>query len=472
VKAKWLVVALAFLAPPAGAQEEENVSNILGSVRSGYWFRSRSLDERQNLFTEALWVKASSTIGRHASLTADVWFGTQDLVTLVAGNADQGRTSTTAPGNQVMGRVREAYLDLHLGPLDLRIGKQLAIWGRADTWNPTDNLTPRDYTMLTPDDSDQRAGTIGLKATYYLAHNVSFTGFWIPYFQPSTVPILSPNPPMSGFRNGGTVSCIEMRGSCVPAAEVSIIPSSEAWYLGQGAFRLEQTGGAVDWSLSYYHGLDLIPDLWPTVRTSTLINANLVHHPVDVLGLDYAANLGRFGLRGEAAYTFTQNMNGNDPLVKKPFLYAVLGVDRTFGEYLNVNVQGLFRWVTNYQNPATQLATRSGPEGQPLDPVQQETLLVLATLEETVTNQLDPFNYGVSVRITDEWLHETLQAEVSGLAWVYPRLNYGLRTKVSYAITDRLKVIAGAEFFNGSTPSYFDNLHSNSTFYAEARFGF
>jgi hypothetical protein len=474
VRAAWLVVALSLLAPSVGAQEEENsnVTNLLGSVRSGYWFRSRKLDERENLATEAIWLKVSSTIGKHASLLADVWFGTQDLVTLAGGNSQTGRNSTTAPGTQVEGRVREAYFDLHLGPLDLRVGKQLSIWGRADTWNPTDNLSPRDYTLLTPDDSDQRSGTIGLKATYYLAHNLALTGFWIPYFTPSVFPVLPPNPAMSGMRSGGTVSCIMIRNSCTPLANMNIIPSSETWYLGQGALRLELSGGAIDGSISYYHGLDLSPDMWPTVRTATSIDVNLVHHPVDVVGFDFATNLGRFGLRGEAAYTFTQNLDGKDPLVKKPFLYAVLGVDRTFGEYLNVNVQGLFRWVTNFQDPATQLAMRSGPGGVPLDPVQQEQLLSVAILEETINNQLDPFNYGISVRITDQWLHETLQAEVSGLAWVYPRASYGLRTKVAYAITDRLKVIAGADYFDGRTPSVFDNLHSNSTIYAEARFGF
>ena len=64
-----------------------------------------------------------------------------------------------------LGVIREAYLDLSHGPLDLRIGKQIIAWGRADRINPTDNLTPRDYTLLVPDDDDQRLGTPAVKAT-------------------------------------------------------------------------------------------------------------------------------------------------------------------------------------------------------------------------------------------------------------------------------------------------------------------
>ena len=36
--------------------------------------------------------------------------------------------------------------------------------GRADRINPTDNLTPRDFTLLVPDDEDQRFGTAAIRA--------------------------------------------------------------------------------------------------------------------------------------------------------------------------------------------------------------------------------------------------------------------------------------------------------------------
>jgi hypothetical protein len=38
--------------------------------------------------------------------------------------------------------LREAYVNAYLGPLDLRIGQQIIVWGRADALNPTNNLTP------------------------------------------------------------------------------------------------------------------------------------------------------------------------------------------------------------------------------------------------------------------------------------------------------------------------------------------
>jgi len=49
---------------------------------------------------------------------------------------------------QVLPELREAYIDAYLGPLDLRLGRQIIAWGRADLLNPTDNLTPRNMMVL------------------------------------------------------------------------------------------------------------------------------------------------------------------------------------------------------------------------------------------------------------------------------------------------------------------------------------
>ena len=60
---------------------------------------------------------------------------------------------------------------------------------------------------------------------------------------------------------------------------------------------------------------------------------------------------GRFGLRAEAAYTWTEDATGLDPFVKNPFFYGVAGADRTFLEYLNINLQYFVRQVSNYSDP-------------------------------------------------------------------------------------------------------------------------
>jgi len=156
------------------AQEPSPVS---GSLRLGAWSSTRTLDDRQGAATLIWWAKGSASLGQRAAVYAEGWAGYQDL----------GHRAATS------GMLRETYLDLSLGPLDIRAGRQIIVWGRADGINPTDNISPRDFTLLVADDDDQRFGLGAVKASLY-AGSVSFTGLWLPEPAMHVVPIpgLSP----------------------------------------------------------------------------------------------------------------------------------------------------------------------------------------------------------------------------------------------------------------------------------------
>src|SRR5262249_15827903 len=117
-------------------------AQVSGSLRAGYWSASRSLNDSTHLATAALWLKAEPRLGRHMALTGEGWL----------------RNEALFQADETSGELREAYLDVSVGAVDLRLGKQLIVWGRADRLNPTDNLTPRNFTLLVPEDDDQRLG--------------------------------------------------------------------------------------------------------------------------------------------------------------------------------------------------------------------------------------------------------------------------------------------------------------------------
>lgn len=84
------------------------------------------------------------------------------------------------------GALSELYLDAKLGRVDLRVGKQQIRWGRADGFNPTDNLIPYDYLDTF---SDVRVAVPALKTDIYLAQtNLEFV--WIPFYTPTRLPLL------------------------------------------------------------------------------------------------------------------------------------------------------------------------------------------------------------------------------------------------------------------------------------------
>jgi hypothetical protein len=390
---------------------------LSGSLRTGVWSSDRRLDDTGPLAVSSLWLRAAPRLGADASLVVEGWVANEDLF-----HADATR-----------GELREAYVQLSRGALDLRIGKQIIAWGRADRINPTDVLTPRDYTRLFPEDDDLRLGTPAVKATYQLSRGLAVTGIALPVFEPTTIPIAPPPPSVS----------IRER---TPGAPVS-----------QWAVKLEQVGAGLDWSLSYFDGFDVSPDLAVDRLIPGRLDLLLRHDRVRVIGADAAATVGRYGLRAEAAYTFTEDPRGRDPFVKNPFFFLVAGADRTFFEGdVNVNVQYILRVISAFTRPADQVPGE---------------LRKVAIQSAVIANQLDAATHGAALRINGRWLNQTLETELA-LVMSFTRLDYALRPKIVYALSDRWRVTVGADVYRGNPPSLFGRLRDNTGAYAEARWNF
>jgi len=408
MKLYFLLAALLMLPTLASAEGESTLQqlNLNGSLRAGYYGASRNLDGKNDVGTGALWLKSVPSLGSNASMQIEGWVRNDDSF--------QGLTQR---------KLREGYLNLTTGDADWRIGKQIIVWGRADGINPTDNLTPRNYTLLTPETDDQRLGAAAAKMNYHFSE-ATLTAIWLPRFAPSVYPI--PAQPGVSF------------SEAMPQA-------------GQGALKLDHSGGEADWSVSYFNGFDQTPDLQIAAPT----NLVLLHRRIRVLGMDGATTAGRYGLRAEAAYTWTDNA-ANDPLVKQPFLYAVLGGDRTFGDNFNINLQYYFRRVTGYQNPQA---------------IANPMLQAVAMQGAILSNQLTRFQYGFTLRVSNKWFNETLEGEFAAVASM-TNGDFMLRPKLVYAFNDQIKATLGADVYRGGSNTFFGRLRNNSSVFAEMKYSF
>ena len=394
--------------PNAAEKNVLKMPDITGSVRAGYFSSSRKLDGKDNLGTSSMWLKATQNFSNDNALVAQGWI----------------RNDESFRGSGASQQLQEGYLKFSAGNTDYRIGKQIIAWGRADRLNPTDNLTPRNFTLLTPEDEDQRIGSLAAKATYHSQEN-SLTAVWLPAMNPNVFPV---------------------------AATPGINYTEHIPHAGdQFALKFDQSGGDVDWSASYYSGLDINPDI--IVGATNLI---LEHNRIQVLGMDAATVKGRYGLRAEAAYTWTANTGPNDFMVKKPFLYMVMGADRTFFDYLNINLQYYLRRVTNY----------SDPQG-----IADPLLRSVATQGAVMSNQFERFQHGVSIRLGNKWLNETLEGEIAGVM-SFGRSNYFIRPKLIYAFSDNIKGTLGLDIYRGESNTIFGQLVKNSLLFAEMKYGF
>jgi len=384
---------------------------VSGSFRGAYWSNERAFTPRKHLEVGSVWLKFEPHLFSNIRLYAEGWLRNENLFR----------------GGGVEADLREGYIDFTLSDFDFRVGRQITVWGKADFINPTDNLSPRDYTLLVPEESDQRTGNFTLRAAYN-SGNLRVIGYWLPEYRPHTVPV----PPLPAGINLRELS------------------PKNSW--NQWALRVEETGGSLDWSVSYFDGYDRYPDL----RPDRGFRLSVIHPRIRVLGADAAMNLGRFGLRGEVAYTFTRDNDGTDPFVKNSFLYLVLGADRSFFEHFNVNVQTIYRRVMNFRDPES-----------PPNPALQ----ALSTQGALLNNQFDQNQYGISSRASYKWFNDTLETELLGLIWLTHR-DYFIRPKVTYAFTDHFKATVAVEFYRGEAQSFLGRLKDFSVGYVELRYDF
>jgi hypothetical protein len=324
-----------------------------------------------------------------------------------------------------VGRVRDAFVRHELGPLELRAGWQTFSWGRADTLNPTDKLTPRDYTLLVPTDDEQRFGTPALSAAWYADQNSSVS-LHVLRFRPSVLPtaLTDEGLPASGLRN-----------------------EKSEW-----GFKFDRSGGAVDWSVSAFDGYEKPRQLVLAQTAGGFLNPAVEHPHVQMLGADLATDLQGFGVRTEIARTRVRD--GVSPSLggKSGDLFAVLGVDRNLEGDHNVNVQYFFRKLTDFVEPGA------------LSPALAPTLATFAI----ANNQLKARRSGISLRYASQRFDSKFSWELQGIAYLDKR-DYALRPRLEYRLADRLKIFAGLDVLRGSQTSYYNSLRRNSAGFIELR---
>jgi hypothetical protein len=251
----------------------------------------------------------------------------------------------------------EVYLNLYAGNLDLRAGKQIYAWGRADAFNPTDNLSVWDFSDPL-DTGDEKIGAVSIRADYYVG-NWTLEGVLAPSFTPSVLPdsssrwfpMLPPTISNPGYPAAGNRSIDASYTWADP-----VLPD-EGLESTQYAIKVSGTVTGWDLSISWFDGYDDLPGLHTTVTAdSTLAVAEVVlqpqYHRRRAIGADFATTFGKFGLRGEAAYYLTDDWDGNDPAIDDPYGQYTLGLDYTFRDvFPDKDLFLLVEWIHEVQVP-------------------------------------------------------------------------------------------------------------------------
>jgi hypothetical protein len=433
----------------AAAEERAMLDRLglRGSLAATYFSSDHDLDDKDNF------PGLNFVLQQRLRLPAGIrWVAEGRLLAQHVTHDDTSGTGWSSRGFRYTGDVtaelREGCLEITREDWGLRLGRQLIAWGRADELNPTDVISPKDYLLLLPDaPPGYRFGVTSVKADYFLPHSLRLSGVWVPVFAASVIPLSDPPP---GIRLREDLPPITVRN-------------------GSAGIKLDRSGEDIDASLSYFYGFNLLPEFHVTGAaadpTSGATHATVEQrHPRQhMVGADFATTYGRLGYRGEVAFVDPGNENGHDVESIVPYLYYVLGVERTFFDNLSVILQYVGRWVPDRIDPKRALADADPLRGQLTYAAARETFLV--------NQQLDTVQNGWSARIGKRFWNDTLDCELLSVHYI-ERNDFFIRPKIAYAVTDAWTLTTGGEVFGGPEHSFFGRIKKNTGAFTELRYSF
>lgn len=326
--------------------------------------------------------------------------------------------------------VREGFLEQNWHDNELRVGRQIVLWGNGEGVNPMSTLTPRNYTILQTGLSDEEMGISSVVWNHFVGSHYSFTSFVSPFFEPSVIPL--PQFPGVGFQSNA------------PATTMAHT---------EFGFKASRTSGSGDWSVSLYHGFHLKPNLQIVNAAAAVVG--LMYNPITVVGADFDRPVGsRFVVWGQAAFVKPDGVNEQLPTTQKPSVYGVLGVSRTWEGGLSTALQFVERSVESYVAPQSAAA---GPERE------------IAIENALINGEWHRNNYGVTFQCLDSWRNQTLQGKLFVYVNTRP-INTYVRATLGYAETDHVVESIGAEDYNGPVNSEFGQLKTDSTVFVQWRY--
>lgn len=333
---------------------------------------------------------------------------------------------------------RELYAGISTEHFDLFAGYQIVSWGRTDGFNPTANISAKNYFFLSDNPDDQWMSNLMLRAKirpYRGAVELEIIG--IPVYQSSVYQyelfdlgdnVLFANPVLpERIPENGTL-----------AAKLN--------------FEWPALGASVSWFRGYdpYHGFGVQQIDWS--GGSPLITNAAISYLKTSWGADLAIPIGNTIFRAEAARNITENPNQWMHIPMSDWSY-VGAIEKSAGG-LTVIAQYIGKYIPDFSELTVPVLS------DPLNPMAQvqyanEMIMYENSLfNRRIFHQQKKSNHAVSVTFSGRFAYDTWRPELTA----YYNISSGdwlMRGLLRISINDALEVTTGASYMGGKDKSLF-----------------
>lgn len=333
-------------------------------------------------------------------------------------------------------QLKEAYVSYRTRNLDLTLGNQIVMWGRTDGFNPTNNITPNDYFLLTYDPDDQKLPNFMLRTKWRPTGFMDLDVTLIPFYKPSIYrydlfnmglpAFFEPTAqPASKFENGSAAARLNF--------EFSQIGFSTSYFIGHNPFYGFQFN---DFSI-YPLGVNIVPKPYFT----------------QILGADFAIPISSWLVRGEMALNLPKDyeVRENTHIPNPEFSYVV-GVEKTFWDVVTI-----FQYVGRYTFHHKTLVEPLLSDYETADIVNYIDDLILfetGVYNQKIFSQHTRMNYMLFLALNRSFLYDQLNVEMAGTYNISTE-EYMVRGRLRWSITDDLAANVGCNFMLGPKESIY-----------------
>jgi hypothetical protein len=331
--------------------------------------------------------------------------------------------------------LREAYVEYVSEKCDMRLGRQIIVWGKADGLQITDVISPMDLTEFLARDFDDIRTPVDALKFRLLWEKVNFEVVWVPVFKSAALP---------EGDNPWAVTMTSYMNISDSLEVITLDPIKPGEKLGNSELfsKVSFFLSGIDFAFSGFYtwddfGVFLRNRYWQNGQE--ILELQQEYHRVGGLGVEFSLPLGEFVLRGESAFYMGKRFEAegdNIPLFKKNAIDSLLGLDWYPGNNWTVSAQLVDQIILGHESAI----------------------------------QNDSHTWLMTLNVSKRLMRETLK--LSNM--IYLGFNEGdlfSRFMVDYALTDELHLIGGFDLFLGDS-GLFGQYKDNSEFFLKAKYSF
>lgn len=350
-------------------------------------------------------------------------------------------------------QLKEGWISVYKGRFEMIVGQRIIKWGRADFDNPTSSFNPRNLVVRSPEKEDMDLGNLSATLIFKPAGFMSLQAVVTPFYRPDilvTAPLSLPD----------NVKINEIDGL--------LGGRQMAGYGLKADFYLR----GIDFSISGFHGNDPLPGIrydgfiLDTGGSTPVLDIMMSVTPyrVNRAGFDFEAAAGRFGLRGEAAYTKPVLSFPGHSYVPMPEVKWAAGADITLGSFM-IGAEYIGKYITDFY--PTGLTPSLPGEMPPLTPDMIDLIVnnpdifnifvgnTIAAFNSLYMYQLEKSYHSAGFRVEADLAAGRLLPGIVGI-YNFTSGDLALVPSVKYKPADGITLLIGADIYKGRDGSLYD----------------